>query len=205
LPAALAFGWGAHRLLVLGRSALRPTARRWPRALAAGLLLAAALVGGAAVRHGLRAQAAIVNPTTVLASAADREALDWIQANLPPEAHILVNGWDWQGGIWASPDGGGWIMPLTGRATTLPPLSYTFGPPKWRQAVEAFNRQAAAITDANAPATLDLLAARGVTHVYLGARGGQLRPEMFAGSPHYPLLYTNGAAWVFAFLPVQPP
>lgn len=51
--------------------------------------------------------------------------------------------------------------------------------------------------DANAPETLALLREAGLTHVFIGAKGGMVKPEMFAASANYRLVYTNGAAWVF--------
>ena len=108
----------------------------------------------------------------------------------------MVNGWLWLNRIWASPDGGSWIWPLTGRQTTLPPLDY-INQKGWREEVRAFNETMAKVQDAGAPETLALLRAASVTHVFIGARGGNLKPEMFTGNPNYRLLYTNGAAWVF--------
>jgi hypothetical protein len=157
-----------------------------------------AAVAGAAVRHGIQAQVGIVNPATVLATRNDREALAWTAANVAPGAVFLVNGWNWQGELWASSDSGAWLTPLTGQATTLPPLDYSFGPPEWRQGVEAFNREVGAMDTADQAPDLELLARRGVTHVFIGARGGPLRPEVFVSSAGFRLLFTNGAGWVFA-------
>ena len=140
----------------------------------------------------------MLNPATVLAVPADRQALAWLDANLPAEAVVAVNGWNWLNGIWAGSDGGAWITPLTGRRTTLPPNDYVYGSPAYRQGINAFNARLAQATDANAAEFRALLRGAGVTHIYIGARGGPLKPEMFAGSPYYSLLYSNGLAWIFA-------
>ena len=63
--------------------------------------------------------------------------------------------------------------------------------------MKAFNIRAGQLGDFNTPEALALLRSAGVTHVFIGARGGSLKPEMFMDSPHYSLLFTNGAAWVF--------
>ncbi len=196
LPGALALGWGADWWLSLADSLWRVEAH-WVRRAAGGVLLA--LTGGLVVyagQQGLMGQVSISNPATTLATADDRPALDWIEKNTPDDAVFLVNGWLWQSGAWASPDAGAWVWPLTGRRTTLPPLDYILQADVEAE-VRAFNQRAAQIQDASAPETLALLREAGVTHIFIGAKGGTLKPEMFVDNPNYRLLYTNGAAWVF--------
>jgi hypothetical protein len=77
---------------------------------------------------------------------------------------------------------------------------HTFGNAQDFRRIGQVAQQVSAIQDSDAPETLALLDGLGVTHVYIGARGGSLVPEMFVSSPHYRLLYSNGAAWVFAVL-----
>jgi hypothetical protein len=151
--------------------------------------------------RGLTAQAGILNPVTTLASAADREALAWIETHTPPSAVFAINGWEWLNGTWAGSDGGAWIWPLTGRATTLPPADYVYGPLDQQAAINDYNRRLFQAGDLEPARLLALLQEAGVTHIYLGARGGPLTPEMFAGRDPYQLLFTNGAAWVFALAP----
>jgi hypothetical protein len=68
----------------------------------------------------------IIKPETVLATADDVAALEWIEANVPPEAIFLIDVAPW-GASWRGLDGGWWIMPLTGRRTVLPPSAYWYG------------------------------------------------------------------------------
>lgn len=145
---------------------------------------------------GLRAQVTIVNPVTTLYLAADREALDWVAQNISSDAYFVTNAWHWQYGIWANSDGGAWLWPWLGLRGTMPPLDYYYDK-DWLPQVNATNEALAKITDARSPEMLALLEQANVTHVYIGARGGNLKPEMFVGAPEYKLLYTNGAAWVF--------
>ncbi|MGH2523515.1 MAG: hypothetical protein ACRDH2_13505, partial [Anaerolineales bacterium] len=70
----------------------------------------------------------------------------------------------------------------------------------WGPEINAFNERASTLIRSDDPAALALLRSAGVTHVFIGARGGNLKPEMFANSPQYRLVYTNGAAWVFEFV-----
>jgi hypothetical protein len=196
VPGAIVAGWGGDRWWSGARVwAVHsgPAARRALGVVLGGLLAGLAAYAGL---EGALTQVNIVNPSTVLATVDDAAALNWIQQNAPPEAVFLVNGWVWQNTTWASPDGAIWLWPLTGRKTTLPPVDYTFMA-DGGAAVNAFNARAAQIQDWTTPAALDLLRQAGVTHVFIGAKGGNLKPEMFVDKPDYRLLYTNGAAWVF--------
>jgi hypothetical protein len=195
VPGALALGWGIDDL---GRMAMRQRRRGGRLGRGVATVLVAALIGlfTYAAVHGLRAQIAVVNPATMLATADDAEALEWVDANAPHEAAFWVNSWIWSQGVWSAPDGGAWLWPLLGRRTTMPPLDYNLQR-DWFAAVNALNERLSKITDADAPETLSLLRENGVTHVFIGARGGYLKPEMFVNASHYRLLFTNGAAWVF--------
>jgi len=148
--------------------------------------------------RGGQTQIAIINPATVLVTPADLDGLDWVQTHLPAEAVVLINGWEWLNGTWAGSDGGAWIWPLTGRRTTIPPADYAYASAAWQKEVNDFNAQAAQIVEADAPETLALLRGAGVTHVFIGARGGTLKPEMFMGKRNYSLLYSNGSDWIFS-------
>jgi hypothetical protein len=207
MPAAVVLGWGIDRWLA-GASRLACAAATHTgaaaglRAALAGLMLAGlAGAGGFALRRGLAMQVSVLNQATVLALPEDVEALDWVSANVPEAAVFATNGWLWLHETWAGSDGGAWLLAYAGRHSLLPPLDYINEAGAWRDSINAFNAQAAHIQDASAPETRALLRSAGVTHVFIGARGGSLRPEMFAGSPHYRLAFTNGAAWVFALAP----
>lgn len=214
VPLALVLGYGlawwlrrAHHLALHTRAG-RESGSAWRRALrysAGTLLLALASgVGGYMVTQGARFQVAAINPVTVLATGADVAALDWVNANTPAEAIFVINGWQWLGGSWTGSDGGAWIVPYSGRRATLPPVTYGFGSLPMQRRVGELAARVGQLTSADAPETLSLFRQQGVTHVFIGARGGNLRPEMFVGSSHYRLLFTNGAAWVFEFVEAAP-
>jgi len=204
LPGAFVLGWAGDYALNLALVSLVETAATFRQVVGLGVVAALAGLLAYAGAQGLSAQISILNPDTVLADAADADALAWVDQHLPAEAVFLVNSWTWQkwraGAVWAGSDGGTWLWPLLNRRTTAPPLDY-FYQPDWAKTVNAFNEQAMQIQDAGAPETLNLLRSAGVTHVFIGARGGPLKPEMFVGNAHYHLLYTNGADWVFELIP----
>jgi hypothetical protein len=184
------------RLHASRRSALGTRHLSLASGLALLALLSAAL--GVAGARGLAAQVAILNPDTTLVRPADRPALEWIELNVPADAVFLINAWEWLNGTWAGSDAGGWIWPLTGRRATLPTADYAYASPAYQAQVNALQARLSQIKDAADPAALALLREAGVTHVFIGARGGPFTPEMFLGRSPYNLLFTNGAAWIFA-------
>lgn len=197
VPGALALGWGVHRLMAeVGHrlQAAHPVTRL--NGWLAGALLAGVL--GAASAHGAALQTNVLNAQTVLARAEDAALLRWVEANLPRSAYVAVSSWRWLGNTWSGSDAGAWLWPLWGIRTTAPPLDYTFDP-AWSGEVNTLHQHMAALTGAEE--AWALLRQHGLTHVVIGARGGNLRPEWFAASPLFTLLYTDGVGWVFAVNP----
>jgi hypothetical protein len=146
---------------------------------------------------GVRQQATILNPQTVLGRPPDRVALEWAEAHLAADGLVGVNSWLWLGGTWAGHDGGAWLTPLTGLETTTPPVDYTYSRELFRE-VSAFNEAATAVADWSDPAVADWLREEGVTHLFVGQRGGFLDPAALAQNPRLRLLYARGGAFVFA-------
>ncbi len=185
--------------MVLGVAAAR--AARWLGRRHAAIRLAAALALGAGVAaaalFGVRQQITILNETTILARPADAIALAWLAEHLPPDAMVAVNAWRWQGPAWAASDGGAWITPVTGHATTTPPVDYVYGR-DLAATVVAFNEGAQAVTDWAHPDAAAWLRAQGVTHVYVGPRGGFFDPVALAANPGLARLYAADGAFVFA-------
>lgn len=184
-----------------------------PLGLAVGGLLAWALglltpvrwarpvIGAAALvisLWGARGMTAVVNPSTILATQADRAALLWVRENTPPDARFVVNTWEWINGVYAGRDGGYWIPVLTDRASLLPPAQYTSALPSGT--VQSMNRlfqRLATAANLDDPALRTRLAAEGVTHLYMGARQGSLRPEQIDGRPFVDLIYRQDGVSIY--------
>lgn len=156
-----------------------------------GVLLTFLLLGG------IRQQIEIVNPTTQLARPADLAGIQWVEENVPADALIAVNSWHWLGATWAGSDGGGWLLPLIGRQTTTPPADYIYSR-EMAQEVATFNQKAQAIEDWSAPAAAQWLATQGVTHIFVGVRGGFFEPAALARNPALDILYARDGVFVFA-------
>ncbi len=180
--------------LLSTRGTLHPRARR------AALSLGNALLFGWAVFHGLRATLGILNPATVLFHQADRPAMQWIEASLPPDAVVVINPAAWGYGLYVGADGGYWISPLTGRRTLPPTLLYGWGE---SAEIRRYNALGKALLEAAAdPAALaSLMEENGAAYVYLGARGGPFSAEALQNAPRFTALYHQGDTWVFGLLP----
>lgn len=160
----------------------------------------AAVVGvvlGALALFGWRQQSNILNPQTILALPQDITALQWLDDNLPGDVRVAVSSWRWLGETWAGSDGGAWIVPLTGRESTTPPVDHIYNAGLFAD-VRAFNEAAVAVTDWSAPAAADWLATQGVTHVFVGRRGGFLDPAALSRNPSLTLIYAHDGTFVFA-------
>ena len=172
-----------------GRRALSPTYAAWGRAALAGVMLAVALVGA-------RGQLGIRTPDRFYVLPADEAAMPWIRQHTPPTARFLINTEFWLANAAIGTDAGYWLPLLAGRETTMPPMYASDAEPEYIAQVNALAR--AAEVAPTAPDTLAMMRAAGVTHVYIGQRGGSLRPEVLAADPHFRPIYHQGPVWVLA-------
>ncbi|MCB0078523.1 MAG: hypothetical protein KDD73_14000, partial [Anaerolineales bacterium] len=152
--------------------------------------LAAGLIFGA------RQQVSILNSKTILAQPEDQVALAWMADTLPADATVAVSSWQWLGGTWSGSDGGAWIVPLTGRASTTPPADYIYDGPLAME-VDGFNQWASTVDDWASPTVAHELRTRGVTHLYVGARGGFLDPLALSQNPELKMIYHGEGTWLF--------
>jgi hypothetical protein len=173
-----------------------PPAPLLPRAFSGLLPLLAGIALGMLTLFGWRQQANILNPQTILALPEDAAALVWLDENAPADARVAVNAWRWLGETWAGADGGAWVTPLTGREATTPPIDYIYNHELFAE-VRAFNEAATAIEDWSDPAAAGWLASQGVTHVFVGARGGFFDPAELSRNPQLTLLYQRDGTFVF--------
>lgn len=157
------------------------------------LVLALALWGGGRMLG-------VVNPVTVLFYPEDGRAMAWIRLNLPPDARFLVNAAPWQEGVYMGADGGYWLTLLTGRLSSMPPALYYYGTPQYVAQVEALAR-ATSQEKVDDPAFWQSIEAFGATYIYIGARGGNLTPEILLRSQRFIPVYSTGGVWIFRINP----
>ncbi|WP_322495400.1 hypothetical protein [Chloroflexus sp.] len=176
-----------------GVALIWPAQRRWRQITGAVVLLGLTLWGS-------NQQRAIVNPVTVLATAADRQAIAWVADHTPPTARFLINAAPWLPGVARGNDGGWWIMPLTGRWTSTPPALFTYGD---AASVQAARQRSQQIIDFGNGQAIDLdrlIATEQIDYIYTSLKG-PLRSELFADRPGYEVAFAEGGVVIYRVAP----
>jgi hypothetical protein len=140
----------------------------------------------------------IVNPVTVMVTAADIDALDWVAENTPEDARFFINTAHWQGGVYRGVDGGGWLLPYTGRWALVPTVFYGFSPDAayivelrdWGQAASQVSTCSEDFWRLVEEAELDW--------VYLRTGVGSLQPGGLAGCEGIAEAYRNEEVFIFS-------
>jgi hypothetical protein len=149
---------------------------------------------------------------SALVTEPDERAAAWIQENTKPDAVFLVNAFFAYGGSSVVGSDAGWWLPLLARRrTTLPPLNYASeeGPrPDYREWINALPLEIQT-KGISSPQVVALLHQRGITHVYIGQRQGQVNApgpallpvEQLLASPNFRSVYHQDRVWVFEVAP----
>ena len=141
----------------------------------------------------------VVNPSTVLASGTDLEALRWIRANTPANSVFMVRTRPWLGRSRMGIDGGAWIQLLTDREATLPPGLYP-----WVAPADTVERIEATLRELNDAPTMpdadlcELLHREGVTHLYFGDSDEGISPRSFSSRSFARTVYEKGRVMIIA-------
>lgn len=199
LPVSVLCGWLAgDAATLLARGVWLLTGRlEFVRALSWGLLGATfAMVGWGSWR-----MVDTINPITTVATPDDLRAMEWARENLPPQARVLINTRPWQGELRVGNDGGYWLPILGQREATLPCVLYYQGTPAYREAVNDLARAVEVAETLDEPGLRERLAKEGVTHVFVGSKGGRMMPKDLDASPYYRLRYATGPTRIYEFVP----
>jgi hypothetical protein len=179
----------AAHLLLWTCDAVVPSTNRIP-VIVATLIIG--MAGAATMLH-------IVNPDTVLATEADRVALDWIRRETPPAARFAVGVQPWIGGSFVGVDGGYWIPLVADRQSILPPGLYAWVMPQDRvteitQLLTTWyeGEQTGNVT------VLDRMEREGVTHLYFGPRNSTPLRQAVASSPRVRRVYAWEGVEIYA-------
>jgi hypothetical protein len=141
----------------------------------------------------------VVGDATVLASARDLKALEWVRGHVPSDARFAIRSQLWIQGTWIGLDGGYWLPVLADRASTLPPALYPFLRDRREiEKIDAFQRLFSQTSSLDGPVGA-ALAERGVTHLFVGEAPGVLSAEGVRLSPRARALYEDGPVAVFEF------
>lgn len=202
VPLCILAGYGLARTLkwLLGMP-LAGTSRRLWKPLLTGLFVIAALVAGLA--SGLRLSA-LVDPKPYL-GVADRAALDWMRRELPADALVLANpfGFSWSKTSVQGSDAGLWIPLLAGKHSTVPPLpayNEKLADPRYLDDLRELALGPVFRGADMPPEEWDKLEAAGVTHIFVGSRGGALDVAQLLASTRLEPLFHQDGVWVFRLL-----
>jgi hypothetical protein len=138
-------------------------------------------------------------------TAQDLAGMAWLRTHTSTTARVAGNGFGWPWGPEAvqGSDAGLWVPLLAGRAGTVPPIpAYNERPAdrNYLRRTAQIVRALDAITNAPpAPTYWRDLRQQGITHLYLGSRGGVLDPAPLLAQPDQAtLVFHLDDVWIFA-------
>jgi hypothetical protein len=135
------------------------------------------LIGVALGVSGGLQNARAVNTETILATESDLEALKWIKTHTPEDARFFVNTTYWGFEVYRGVDGGGWILPMTGRWSLAPTIFYPMvADTDFVRNVAELGMRASSITECGDDFWL-LVNDAGINYLYIKEGVGSLQPE----------------------------
>ena len=188
LPVTLWAGW-------LFWQAGRWVARRFQRRWACCVFLLVVLIGWVAWSFPMSEN--IVNPVTVMLTEDDLDALDWVKENTPEDARFFINTTYWQTDIYRGVDGGGWLLPYTGRWALVPTVFYTFSPDLAQvSGLLGLGKSASEIISCS-PQFWQLIESADIDWLYIHQGQGALQPNALLACEQIFLAYENDQVWIF--------
>jgi hypothetical protein len=192
LPITLLAGWliwlAAHWIA-------RRVQQRW----VAELVLILVVLGWTA--WGFTQTREIVNPSTILVTPADLQALEWVRENTPEDARFFINTTHWMGNIYRGTDGGGWLLPYTGRWALVPTVFYGYSPDNaWAGELRNWGQAASQVT-ACTDEFWALVEEAELDWVYLRTGTGSLQPGGLNGCEMITKVYENSEVLIYHLTP----
>lgn len=185
--------------------------------------LVALLAVVAVIGWGVSWQVAIVDDSARIVTHTDMRAMAWIRKNTPSDARFLVNSFPAYGGtVVAGTDAGWWLPLLTGRQSSLPPITYGTEWGEEQDYATQVNRLATTLrghpltnlsplaVDLTTPAVLRALREEGIDYIYSGAHASpgpdhadHIDTALLRASPSFRLVYEQGGVEIFEFVAAQ--
>ncbi len=143
----------------------------------------------------------IVNPVTVMVTQEDIEALDWVKENTPPNARFYINTAYWLNNTYRGVDGGGWLLPYTGRWAIVPTVfyGYAFDTDQVNQ-IRSYGERANAISTCSDD-FYALINEANLSWIYLKQGVGGLQPKSLEGCQGIQKAYQNGKVTIYQIAP----
>ncbi|MEA3327583.1 MAG: DUF6541 family protein [Chloroflexota bacterium] len=190
LPAVLWTGWFFWQV---GSYLEKWLKQRWMSTLLLLLVVAGWTIWGSPLSLD------ILNSKTVLVTEADMEALNWVAENTPPDARFFINTAYWQSNTYRGVDGGGWLLPYTGRWSLVPTIFYGFSPDKDDvQKNREWGERASQITACSE----DFWALVEEAHlgwIYIHEGVGSLKPKELEDCEGVAIVYENYGVFIYQF------
>ena len=188
LPVTL---WTGCLFWRIGRWLTKQTRRRWVCAV----LILVVLVGWTV--WDFTESANILNPGTVMVTEADLDALEWVKANTPDDARFYINTAYWQSNTYRGVDGGGWLLPYTGRWALVPTVFYGFSPDtEMKMQIRDWGEDASEITTCSA-GFWELVEETNVGWIYIREGAGSLQPAGLGGCEGIELVYEKNLVFIY--------
>jgi hypothetical protein len=189
IPASILIGWSIDEGISLAARKVKSIdAMAW-----IGIIILA-IVGANSITS-------IIESTASYVKREDLQAMEWIRENIPQSSYFMVNTyhWDFLPEFVIGSDAGYWLPLLSSRKTITSPMIYVNERstiPDFVEKITTLDQLSGHLTT---PEALDLLERRGITHVYIGKRGGSIEVEELLDSQDYKLLYKNDSVYIFQF------
>jgi hypothetical protein len=177
---------------------------RVPQLVERGLVVAGTLV----VLWSFGWQQRIADMQFQLFAPADQQAMDWIRSQTPADAAFFVNSFTaYSGTLYAGSDAGWWLSFMSGRRSSLPPMTYGSEAGEQPDYLARVNATNAAIerNPVTSPEAVAALRAAGYRYLYDGPAAAGLPPGQaeyinrtaLARSPFYELAYDQGGVTIW--------
>jgi hypothetical protein len=193
LPGAVVIGLAAALFMIKDGPHMQ-----WRSWAVAGTALVLSLLGGREISQ-------IVEPGAPYVLPGDMPAVQWVAQNTPEDALFMVNTYtfDFAPQFIIGSDAGGWLPVLAKRRVVTAPMTFSIERNVYADYPARVQELSLLGGDLTTPAALAALQQAGVTHVFVGQRGGPIQVDKLLASPAYALDYQAGSNYVFRLL--QPP
>jgi len=152
--------------------------------------------------QGILSKSTILDPQSPYVRSEDLMALKWIKKNTPPTSYFMVNtfNFDFDPDYIIGSDSGYWMPLLGNRRSVTFPMIYGIE----RMATNDLSSRLISLHrlhgDLTSSWAIGNLKEVGITHVFIGARGGSISPNQLSQSPYFNIIYKYKNTYVFKFL-----
>ncbi len=139
----------------------------------------------------------LANTSLAIAHSDDLQAMDWIANNTASDARFAINTDGWLYDVSRGTDGGWWILPITGRAVSTPPVIFTFGQPEYTNQVVAQTKWLREATERTPAELASWMQANGYTYAYATPTGRIFSVAKLSQSPLFTERFHNASVSIF--------